>query len=49
MALCECPECAFHLTVNPDWAEGTRFECPDCGAMLVVSALNPLQIEKAPE
>lgn len=47
MALSECPECAFHLTVNPSWQEGSRFDCPDCGALLTVASLSPLQIEKA--
>ena len=49
MALSECPLCHAHIPLNPAWALDSRILCPECGAELVVTGLNPLELESSDE
>jgi alpha-aminoadipate carrier protein LysW len=45
----ECPECAAEVEVPADAVQGEIVECPDCGVELEVIALDPPQVDLAPE
>jgi len=45
----KCPECAAAITMGNDVEVGEILTCPDCGAELEVTSVNPLTLELAPE
>lgn len=45
----KCPECAAVVTVEADVEAGEIVTCPDCGAELEVTSVDPLMLELAPE
>jgi alpha-aminoadipate carrier protein LysW len=45
----ECPKCAAGIDLAPDVEEGEIVVCPDCGAELEVTSVNPVTLELAPE
>ncbi len=44
-----CPECAGAVPVAGDVLANEIVPCPECGAELEVSSLDPLTLELAPE
>jgi len=44
-----CPECDARITLGSDAVEGEIVRCPDCGAELEVTSLNPPELALAPE
>lgn len=49
MAQVTCLECGAEVEVNSDVMLGEILQCPDCGVELEITALEPVQIELAPE
>lgn len=49
MTTVECIECAGRVTLGEQVLLAEIVECPDCGVELEVVALEPLQVEVAPE
>ena len=49
MAQVTCLECGAEVEVNSDVMLGEILQCPDCGVELEITALDPVQIELAPE
>lgn len=45
----ECPECAATLTLPAGTMLNELISCKDCGTELEVVALNPAQVDYAPE
>jgi len=45
----ECLECGAEITLPEDVMENELVVCPDCGMELEVIALDPLQVDYAPE
>ncbi len=45
----ECPECVAELPLAVDILKGEILTCPDCGAELEVTGINPLELELAPQ
>ncbi len=45
----KCPECAAAIAVGDDVEVGEILTCPDCGAELEVTSVDPLILELAPE
>ena len=45
----KCPECAAAITMGNDVEVGEILTCPDCGAELEVTSVDPLTLELAPE
>ncbi len=43
--MARCPECNTILPVSPDVALYDRLYCEECGALLEVVSLNPLELE----
>ena len=43
--MARCPECNTILPVPPDVALYDRLHCEECGALLEVVSLNPLELE----
>jgi len=43
--MARCPECNTILPVPPDVALYDRLYCEECGALLEVVSLNPLELE----
>jgi alpha-aminoadipate carrier protein LysW len=44
-----CPECDGQLSVPEDAIKGEIVPCPDCGAELEITSLDPLAVGLAPE
>ena len=44
----ECPECFAEISLKDDVMQGEIVVCPDCGAELEVTSLNPPTLELAP-
>ena len=44
-----CPECDAALEIPADVMENELIACIDCGTELEIIALDPLQLELAPE
>ena len=44
-----CPECEATLTLAGDIEQGEIVQCPNCGAELQVTAVNPAVLELTPE
>ena len=44
-----CPECEAAVPIAADALEGEILPCPECGAELELTGLDPLQVELAPE
>ena len=42
-----CPECEASITLNSPM-RGEIVTCPECGAELEVTSVNPIQLELAP-
>jgi alpha-aminoadipate/glutamate carrier protein LysW len=45
----QCPICDAELTLDDDVVKDELLECPECGTELVVTSINPLAIEEAPQ
>jgi alpha-aminoadipate carrier protein LysW len=45
----KCPECGAMIAVEEDVEVGEILACPDCGAELEVTSVEPLVLELAPE
>ena len=48
-ATSKCPECDGVVTVGADAVKGEIVSCPDCGAELEVTAIEPVALALAPE
>jgi alpha-aminoadipate carrier protein LysW len=44
-----CPECSADVALGANTVEGEIVTCPDCGAELQLTSLNPLELALAPE
>lgn len=44
-----CPECAADVALAADTMESEIVACPDCGAELEVTSIDPLTLALAPE
>ena len=44
-----CVECGATIPLQDDLILGEIFSCPDCGAELEVTSLDPVQLALAPE
>ena len=40
-----CPECDADVQVDEDADKGDTIECEDCGTMLVVVGLDPIELD----
>ena len=49
LAAVECPECCAELVLAQDPILHEILPCSDCGAELELIAVNPLQVDLAPE
>ncbi len=47
--MAECPECGSKPSLSSELEEGEIISCADCGAELVVSSLNPIKLDLAPQ
>ena len=45
----ECPLCEANVALGIDTVQDELVECIDCGIELVVTSMNPLQLEEAPQ
>ncbi len=45
----ECPECAGTIALNGNTLKGEIVTCPDCGAELEVTGVNPITLDLAPK
>ncbi len=45
----ECPLCEAEVALAEDTVQDELLECLDCGTELVVTGLEPLLIEEAPQ
>jgi len=45
----ECPECAGEVPYADDVMQHEIIPCPDCGAELEVTGVDPVELELAPE
>lgn len=45
----ECPFCEAEVALADDTIKDELIECGDCGTELVVSSLEPLALEEAPQ
>ena len=43
-----CPECAAEITLQPGTEVGEIIVCPDCGADLEVTSIDPAALALAP-
>lgn len=48
MSTASCPECAAEITLQAGTIVGEILVCPDCGADLEVTSLEPPSLELAP-
>jgi alpha-aminoadipate carrier protein LysW len=44
-----CPECDADVQVDEDTGKGDVVECDDCGTMLEVVGLDPIELDVATE
>ena len=44
-----CPECDAEVQVDEDMDKGDVVECDDCGTMLEVVGLDPIELDVATE
>jgi alpha-aminoadipate carrier protein LysW len=44
-----CPDCEVDVQVDDDVDKGDVIECPDCGALLEVVGLDPIELDIAEE
>jgi alpha-aminoadipate/glutamate carrier protein LysW len=44
-----CPECDAMISLRADAIEGQIIVCPDCGAELEVTSIDPAELALAPE
>jgi len=44
-----CSICDAELILDDDVVKDELLECPECGTELVVSSVNPLSVEEAPQ
>ncbi|MEW6126301.1 MAG: lysine biosynthesis protein LysW [Acidobacteriota bacterium] len=44
-----CPECDADVQVDEDMDKGDTVECDDCGVMLEVVGLDPIELDVAVE
>ncbi|MBC8249751.1 MAG: lysine biosynthesis protein LysW [Anaerolineales bacterium] len=42
-----CPECESTIVLSKGVKLGAHIDCPECGAMLEVISLNPLELDYA--
>jgi alpha-aminoadipate/glutamate carrier protein LysW len=47
--IAECPECAGSVMFNGKTMKGEIVTCPDCGAELEVTGINPITLDIAPK
>ncbi len=47
MAISECPECTFHIALEPGLEVGDVMECPDCGKRIKLVSDFPPMFERA--
>jgi len=40
-----CPECEAEVQVDEDTDKGDTVECPDCGTLLEVVGLDPIELD----
>lgn len=45
----ECPECAGTVSFTGKTMKGEIVTCPDCGAELEVTGVNPITLDLAPK
>jgi alpha-aminoadipate carrier protein LysW len=45
----ECPECAGSVSLSGTIIKGEIVTCPDCGAELEVTGVNPVTLDLAPK
>ncbi len=45
----ECPECAGTIALYSNTLKGEIVTCPDCGAELEVTGVNPITLDVAPQ
>lgn len=45
----ECPECVGAIPLTANTMKGEILTCPDCGAELEVTSINPLVLDLAPK
>lgn len=45
----ECPLCDAALTMSSDTIQDELIECLDCGTELVVTSIDPLMVQEAPQ
>ena len=45
----ECPECAGTIALNGNTLKGEIVTCPDCGAELEITGVNPITLDLAPK
>jgi len=45
----ECPECAGSVSFTGKTMKGEIVTCPDCGAELEVTGVNPITLDLAPK
>jgi lysine biosynthesis protein LysW len=43
----QCPECDSTIVLSTKMKLGEHIECPECGEMLEVISLNPLELDYA--
>jgi alpha-aminoadipate/glutamate carrier protein LysW len=43
--MAHCPECEAAIEIEDDVEEGTKLDCPDCGAELEVVNTNPVELD----
>jgi alpha-aminoadipate carrier protein LysW len=44
-----CPECSAEITLGASTVAGEIVVCPDCGAELEVTSVDPVELALAPE
>ncbi len=49
MATAECPECVGMIPLAQETMKGEILTCPDCGAELEVTGVNPIELALAPQ
>ncbi len=43
--MAHCPECEAAIEIEDEIEEGTKLDCPDCGAELEVVNTNPVELD----
>ena len=47
MAQCQCPGCGYLINLKEGVNVGARTGCPECGELLEVISLKPLELDYA--